>query len=196
MAQTDLFVNKILKQEARSRLRDEVSPELAALRDRIETWRSNKKYRAEPMPEELWRAAAALCDTHSVLLVRQVLNLDSGRFRAYQIACNGSAPPARQRRPPRAAPVDPRDGGEGGALVITPGQRLPLLETHPEEKLTVLINGGPERVEMNLDSSCISERSYDLVRFFITHALAPLQRRQDPVQEEDSTHDQRRRRRQ
>ena len=38
-----------------------IAADLAELKARFETWRTNRKYVSEPIPDELWNAAADLC---------------------------------------------------------------------------------------------------------------------------------------
>jgi len=50
--------------------------DLLELKTRFETWRINRKYMSDPIPDELWNAAAELSRRHPTLLVGRVLKLD------------------------------------------------------------------------------------------------------------------------
>jgi hypothetical protein len=54
---------------------------LLELKTRFETWRTNRKYVREPIPDELWNAAADLCRRYPPSLVGRVLKLDSSRLK-------------------------------------------------------------------------------------------------------------------
>ena len=54
---------------------------LLELKTRFETWRTNRKYVREPIPDELWNAAAGLCRRYPPSLVGRVLKLDSSRLK-------------------------------------------------------------------------------------------------------------------
>ena len=67
---------------------------MKAVRRRIEYWRRTRK-KGSWMPEKLWRAAAALADTHGVPAVARALRLDraSLRKRCAGVERNGEARP-------------------------------------------------------------------------------------------------------
>lgn len=46
-----------------------------------ETWRTNRKYPREPIPDELWNAAADLSRRYPPSLVGRILKLDSSRLK-------------------------------------------------------------------------------------------------------------------
>ena len=58
-----------------------VPADLLELKARFETWRTNRKYVREPIPDELWSAAADLCRRHPPSLVARALKLDPGRLK-------------------------------------------------------------------------------------------------------------------
>jgi hypothetical protein len=55
--------------------------DLLELKARFETWRTNRKYVREPIPEEFWNAAADLCRRYPTSLVGRVLKLDSSKLK-------------------------------------------------------------------------------------------------------------------
>ena len=54
---------------------------LLELKARFETWRTNRKYMREPIPRELWNAAADLSRRYLPSLVGRVLKLDPNRLK-------------------------------------------------------------------------------------------------------------------
>jgi hypothetical protein len=54
---------------------------LLKLKARFETWRTNRKYVREPIPDELWNAAADLSRRYPPSLVSRVLKLDPSRLK-------------------------------------------------------------------------------------------------------------------
>jgi len=58
-----------------------IPSDLLELKGRFETWRINRKYVREPIPEELWNAAAALSRPYSPSLVGRVLKIDPSRLK-------------------------------------------------------------------------------------------------------------------
>ena len=57
--------------------------DLLELKTRFETWRTNRKYMREPIPDELWNAAAELSRRYSPSLVGRVLKLDPSRLKKF-----------------------------------------------------------------------------------------------------------------
>ena len=55
--------------------------DLLELKARFETWRTNRKYAREPIPDELWTAAADLSRRYPPSLVGRVLKLDPSRLK-------------------------------------------------------------------------------------------------------------------
>jgi len=49
--------------------------EIATVRKQFEAWRSNRTSRREPIPQDLWQAAAELCREHSITRVSRQLRL-------------------------------------------------------------------------------------------------------------------------
>jgi hypothetical protein len=62
-----------------------IPADLLELRSRFETWRTNRKYVREPIPEELWNAAADLSRCYPPSLVGRVLKLDPSRLKKLMI---------------------------------------------------------------------------------------------------------------
>jgi hypothetical protein len=58
-----------------------IPSDLLELKDRFETWRINRKYVREPIPDELRNAAAALSRRYPPSLVGRVLKLDPSRLK-------------------------------------------------------------------------------------------------------------------
>jgi hypothetical protein len=58
-----------------------IPADLLELKARFETWRTNRKYVREPIPEEFWNAAADLCRRYPTSLVGRVLKLDSSKLK-------------------------------------------------------------------------------------------------------------------
>lgn len=58
-----------------------IPADLLELKARFETWRANRKYVREPIPDELWNAAADLCRRYPPSLVGRVLKLDPSRLK-------------------------------------------------------------------------------------------------------------------
>src|SRR5215510_2835094 len=57
--------------------------DLLELKTRFETWRTNRKYMREPIPDELWNPAAELSRRHPPSLVGRVLKLDPSRLKKF-----------------------------------------------------------------------------------------------------------------
>jgi hypothetical protein len=58
-----------------------IPADLLELKARFETWRANRKYVREPIPDELWSAAADLSRRCPPSLVGRVLKLDPSRLK-------------------------------------------------------------------------------------------------------------------
>jgi hypothetical protein len=58
-----------------------IPADLLELKARFETWRTNRKYVREPIPDELWKAAADLSRLYPPSLVGRVLKLDPSRLK-------------------------------------------------------------------------------------------------------------------
>ncbi len=57
--------------------------DLLELKNRFETWRANRKYLREPIPDELWNAAADLSRRYPTSLVGRVLKIDPSRLKKF-----------------------------------------------------------------------------------------------------------------
>src|SRR5262245_9833438 len=60
-----------------------IPADLLELKARFETWRANRKFVREPIPDELWNAAADLSRRYPPSLVGRVLKLDSSRLKKF-----------------------------------------------------------------------------------------------------------------
>src|SRR5215470_10477846 len=60
-----------------------IAADLLELKTRFETWRTNRKYMREPIPNELWNAAADLSRRYPPSLVGRVLKIDSSRLKKF-----------------------------------------------------------------------------------------------------------------
>ncbi len=62
-----------------------IPADLLELRARFETWRENRKYVREPIPNDLWNSAADLSRRYPPSLVGRVLKIDSSRLKKFPI---------------------------------------------------------------------------------------------------------------
>ncbi|MBW2610932.1 MAG: hypothetical protein JRE12_01020 [Deltaproteobacteria bacterium] len=51
------------------------SPQLSAVKEQFENWRSNRISNREPIPQPLWQSAADLCRAHGITHVSRTLRL-------------------------------------------------------------------------------------------------------------------------
>jgi hypothetical protein len=58
-----------------------IPADLLELKTRFETWRANRKYVREPIPDELWNASADLSRRYPPSLVGRVLKLDPSKLK-------------------------------------------------------------------------------------------------------------------
>jgi hypothetical protein len=77
-----------------------IPADLLELKDRFETWRTNRKYMREPIPDDLWNAAADLSRRYPPSLVGRVLKLDSSKLKKLLIK---RSPRTSVRKKPQAA---------------------------------------------------------------------------------------------
>ena len=75
-----------------------VPADLLKLKDRLEAWRSNRKYARQPIPDEFRQAAADMAGRYSPSLVRRILKLDPWRVNKLM-----TKKPDRARHKPKAA---------------------------------------------------------------------------------------------
>jgi hypothetical protein len=66
-------------------LNSTIPADLLELKSRFENWRTNRKYKREPIPDELWNAAADLSRHYPPSLVGRVLKLDPSRLKKFLI---------------------------------------------------------------------------------------------------------------
>src|SRR5262245_48140245 len=95
---------------------DSVPAELLELQTRFETWRANRKYVRESIPDELRSASLEALRSYPPSLVHRVLKVDSSRLR--------NKPPAKRSAPRTAAPKKKRQT-----------QLLPTRPVAPKRKL-------------------------------------------------------------
>jgi len=76
-----------------------IPADLFELNTRFETWRANRKYVREPIPDELWNAAADLSRRYPPSLVGRVLKLDSCRLKKFLLK---RSPRTSVRKKPQA----------------------------------------------------------------------------------------------
>jgi len=60
-----------------------IPADLFELQAHFETWRTNRKYLREPIPDELWNAAADLSRRYPPSLVGRVLKIDPSRLKKF-----------------------------------------------------------------------------------------------------------------
>jgi hypothetical protein len=60
-----------------------IPADLLEFNARFETWRTNRKYVREPIPDELWNAAAGLSRCYPPSLVGRVLKIDPSRLKKF-----------------------------------------------------------------------------------------------------------------
>jgi hypothetical protein len=77
-----------------------IPADLHELKIRFETWRTNRKYLREPIPNELWNAAADLSRHYTPSLVGRVLKIDSSRLKKFLL---NRSPRTSVRKKPQAA---------------------------------------------------------------------------------------------
>ena len=77
-----------------------ISADLLELKDRFETWRTNRKYVREPIPDELWNAAADLSRRYPPSLVGRVLKLDPSKLK--KLLIKRPARPSTRKKPQAA----------------------------------------------------------------------------------------------
>src|SRR5262249_38269318 len=76
-----------------------IPADLFELNTRFETWRANRIYVREPIPDELWNAAADLSRRYPPSLVGRVLKLDSSRLKKFPLK---RSPRTSVRKKPQA----------------------------------------------------------------------------------------------
>lgn len=87
------------------------------LRGRLEAWRKRKKSVREPIPDAIWRSAAALAQTHGVnrIAVALRLNYDALKVRAEAV---GGKTPRNEASPPVFVELDVDRSVEATGCVI------------------------------------------------------------------------------
>jgi hypothetical protein len=135
-----------------------IPADLLELNTRFETWRANRKYVREPIPEELWNAAAGLSRHYPPSLVGRVLKIDSSRLKKLLIK---RSPRTSNRETPQATffqlPAEIALPEVGSPLPqSTPGCRLQI-ERPDGSRLTLTL---PSLDLVSLNRLCI-----DFLRF-------------------------------
>jgi hypothetical protein len=134
-----------------------VPVDLLELNDRFETWRTNRKYVREPIPDELWNAAADLSRRHPPSLVGRVLKLDPSRLK--KLLTKRSARTSVRKRPQTAffqLPTEiPLPELESPLPQSAPGCRLQI-ERPDGSRLTLTL--------LSLDLASISRLCDDFLR--------------------------------
>jgi hypothetical protein len=74
-----------------------ISADLLELKNHFETWRANRKYLREPIPDELWNAAADLSRHYPTSLVGRVLKIDPSRLK--KLLIKRLARPSTRKKP-------------------------------------------------------------------------------------------------
>jgi hypothetical protein len=77
-----------------------IPADLLELKARFEIWRTNRKYVRQPIPDELWNAAAGLTRRYPTSLVGRVLKLDPSKLKKLLIKRSGRT---SVRKKPQAA---------------------------------------------------------------------------------------------
>ena len=75
---------------------DSLPTELLELQTRFETWRANRQYVRQPMPDELRRAVLEIRSRYPPSLIQRVLKVDPARL--------NKTPPAKRSTPTAATP--------------------------------------------------------------------------------------------
>jgi hypothetical protein len=76
-----------------------IPADLLELKARFETWRTNRKYLREPIPDELWNAAAEFSRRYPPSLVGRVLKIDPSRLKKFLLK---RSPHTSARKKPQA----------------------------------------------------------------------------------------------
>jgi len=63
-----------------------IPADLIELKARFDAWRASRKYVREPIPDDLWSAAADLSRRYPPSLVGRVLKIDSSRLKKRVLA--------------------------------------------------------------------------------------------------------------
>src|SRR5262245_56907328 len=113
---------------------------LLELKARFETWRANRKYVREPIPDELWNAAADLSRRYPTSLVGRVLKLDPSRLKKLLIKRSAHT---SVRQKPQAAffqlPTEIALPGAGSPLLQSPTSCRLQIERPDGSRLTLTL---------------------------------------------------------
>lgn len=98
-----------------------IPTDLAELKESLETWRANRQYKREPIPNHYRQAALEMTERYSPALVRRVLKLDPWRLKIPARKNSKSSQPAFFKLPPPgSSPV------ESASHQPVPGGRLQI----------------------------------------------------------------------
>ena len=122
---------------------DSIPTELLELQNRFETWRANRKYIREPIPDDLRRAVLELRRRYPPSLIHRVLRVDPARLKNKLPAKPYSATTAAEKykpapmRPARSAVRNRKRNSSPRAQVATLPQpaffKLPAVAAVPSE---------------------------------------------------------------
>jgi hypothetical protein len=76
-----------------------IPADILKLKARFETWRANRKYLREPIPDELWTAAADFSRRYPPSFVSRVLKLDPSRLKKLLIKRSSRTSVRKSLRP-------------------------------------------------------------------------------------------------
>jgi hypothetical protein len=115
-----------------------IPADLLEIKGRFETWRTNRKYMREPIPDELWNAAAGLSRRYPPSLVGRVLRLDPSRLKKLLIK---RSPRTSVRKKPQATFLQLPTGIAlpeiGSSLPQIPNDCRPQIERSDGSHLTL-----------------------------------------------------------
>lgn len=63
-------------------MRDTKKTDLQQVRGQFAAWRKTRRHEREAIPDELWRLAARLCESHPMGRVRSVLGLEAQKLKS------------------------------------------------------------------------------------------------------------------
>jgi hypothetical protein len=82
-----------------------VNPAIEEVRQRLDSWRKTKKNHHEPIPEDLWQAAADLARAHSVNSVSKALRLSYTDLKDH--ACGHTKSRTKKRKRSSFVEIEP-----------------------------------------------------------------------------------------
>jgi hypothetical protein len=152
-----------------------IPADLLDLKDRFETWRTNQKYVREPIPDELWNAAADLSRRCPPALVGRVLKLDPSRLKKFLIKRPASSSVRKKPQtiffqlstelalPEAGSPLPQRPTGSRFQIEQPDGSRLTLtlpsldlVSISPQLRVSIAKLSSPEPGNKRLDLCGVS----------------------------------------